>query len=294
MQPAMNANAESAGKPAARGHSEELATPRQVLEVGCGAGHWTRAYAPFLAREATIMAVDRDPKWSEGGAPWMRSLAEERGAPVLVQSGDACALPFADGSFDFVTCQTVLIHVDRPERALREMLRVLRPGGLLLCAEPDNLSTFAGASSLHETDSVEERVAEFRYALTQQRGRMALGQGNLSLGGRLPAMFATAGFAGLRVHLSDKAVPIYPTYEAPEQRAVLGDTEKWLASGVDFTREEARQRHLAGGGMADEFEAHWARELARRENYRDAVRRNAYDSGGGCVMYLVSGYKPQA
>ena len=54
------------------------------------------------------------------------------------QAGRAESLPFPDGSFDLVTCQTVLIHVREPSVALREYLRVVRPGGRLLLIEPNN------------------------------------------------------------------------------------------------------------------------------------------------------------
>lgn len=269
-----------------------IASRRQVLEVGCGAGHWTRAYAPLLAPGATITAVDRDPKWAQADAPWTRALAE-RGVPVTVQAGDAGALPFADGSFDFVTCQTVLIHVARPEVALREMLRVLRPGGLLLCVEPDNFGTFAAATALNASATPEELVEEFRFALSQDRGRKVRGESYVSLGGRLPAMVAAAGIADVRVYLSDKVVPLYPPYAKAEQRAVLDALEQWYAGGVDFSREEARQRFLASGGAAGEFEAAWAGELARRQKYREAVRTGTYDDAGACLMYLVAGTKAQ-
>lgn len=271
----------------------DLASRRRVLEVGCGAGHWTRAYAPLLGRGATIAAVDRDPKWADAGAPWIRALAE-RSVPVSVQAGDAGALPFADASFDFVTCQTVLIHLARPEVALREMLRVLRPGGVVLCAEPDNFGTFAAATSLSESASPEEIVDEFRYGLTQKRGRIACGEGNLSLGGRLPGMFAAVGVADLRVYLSDKVVPLHPPYAGVEQCAELDAIEQWHATGVDFSRDEAQKWYLAGGGAPTEFNAAWARELARRKQYLAAIRDRTYDSGGAPLMYLVSGYKPAA
>jgi ubiquinone/menaquinone biosynthesis C-methylase UbiE len=49
-------------------------------------------------------------------------------------------LPFPDASFDLVTCQTVLIHTPNPGAALDDMLRVARPNGLILAAEPNNVA----------------------------------------------------------------------------------------------------------------------------------------------------------
>ena len=56
-----------------------------------------------------------------------------------VVRGDATEIPLPSESFDVVTCQTVLMHLAQPADALREMLRILRPGGLLVCVEPNNL-----------------------------------------------------------------------------------------------------------------------------------------------------------
>src|SRR4051812_21848734 len=66
---------------------------RRVLEVGSGAGHWTRAYSPFLSPGCEITCVDSDPKWSNSEAPWIQDLTR-RGTSLRVQAGNATALSF--------------------------------------------------------------------------------------------------------------------------------------------------------------------------------------------------------
>jgi ubiquinone/menaquinone biosynthesis C-methylase UbiE len=98
----------------------ELSAPythgRDVLEVGCGTGLLLRRFA-VTAR--TAIGVDLSPA--------MVAIARERGLDARV--GDALALPFADESFDLVVSFKVLPHVPSLLRALREVARVLRPGG---------------------------------------------------------------------------------------------------------------------------------------------------------------------
>jgi SAM-dependent methyltransferase len=53
-----------------------------------------------------------------------------------IERGDICAMPFADGSFDFVLATDIIEHVDRDDLALKEMLRVLKPGGYCLVTVP--------------------------------------------------------------------------------------------------------------------------------------------------------------
>ena len=263
---------------------------RRILEVGCGSGHWTRAFARLLAPKAEVICIDSDPKWSDGKAAWAKALSRQ--LPSLqVRRADVARLPFPDDAFDFVTCQTVLIHLSDPRKALGEMLRVLRPGGLLLCVEPDNFAVAWSETSLSGSQSLEDQADAFTFALARHRGRIARGLGNLSLGGRLPGMFAAVGVADIRTYLSDKAIPLYPPYELVEQAALNRDTEKWYETSADLARETIHANYLSGGGAESDFEAYWSLELSNRKQYFDAIRQGRFDRGGGPLMYLVSGTK---
>lgn len=264
---------------------------RHVLEVGSGAGHWVRVYAPWLAPGARIECVDRDPKWSDAGQPWIQEM-KRAGFDLNVQSGDAYRLPFPDGTFDFVTCQTLLLHLAEPERAVREMMRVLQPGGLLLCVEPDNFAVYAASeTSLSRTETLEEEVAAFRFKAAQARGRIARGLGNSSVGGRVPGMFAAAGLKSIEVRSSDRALALYPPYSSPMQKAFLEAIRQWFQAAPEFNREEVRKNFLAGGGAEKEFESLWSWDLARRERLFADVAAGIYDEAGGSMVFLVSGRK---
>jgi SAM-dependent methyltransferase len=103
----------------------------RVLNVGCGAGSLTLA---MLERGLEVSSVDA----SEAFVARLAAEVSARhpGADFPVVTADAHHLPFADSSFDGVTCGEVLEHLDDDARAAAEIARVLRPGGLLVATVP--------------------------------------------------------------------------------------------------------------------------------------------------------------
>jgi len=99
----------------------------RVLDVGCGAGIATVG----LARRAlTIDAIDSVPAMTQ--ATRKRAAAACVEARVAVQEGDVHALPFPDGTFALVVALGVLPWLPKLEPPLREMNRILQPGGHLI------------------------------------------------------------------------------------------------------------------------------------------------------------------
>jgi SAM-dependent methyltransferase len=118
----------------------------RILELGSGPGH----LAARMAREhgLDVTGLDLDPDMVDRArANAARGAAPDQGQPTFVV-GDAAALPFADGSFDLVTSTMSMHHWDDAVAGLREIARVLRPGGSALIWE-----MYAGAplhSNIHD------------------------------------------------------------------------------------------------------------------------------------------------
>ncbi|WP_157042026.1 class I SAM-dependent methyltransferase [Nitriliruptor alkaliphilus] len=96
-----------------------------VLDVACGTGILTRRLAEAVGDGAPVVGVDLNPAMLEVA----RALAPPRDPPLRWLEGDGAALTLPDHAFDAVTCQQGLQFF--PDRAggVREMRRVLRPGG---------------------------------------------------------------------------------------------------------------------------------------------------------------------
>ena len=100
-----------------------------VFELGCGGGLNQR----FYNAGAVTSYAGIDP--SQTGLEFARSEAGRKGWTHDIRLGSGEAIPFADASFDTVVCTFTLCSVQDPAASLREMRRILRPGGRLLFAE---------------------------------------------------------------------------------------------------------------------------------------------------------------
>lgn len=104
----------------------------ELLDVGCGPGTITADFARRVA-PGRVVGIDR----AEGVLEQARAYAAEKNVSVELRTGDVYALDFPDASFDVVHAHQVLQHLTEPVRALRELRRVLRPGGVLAARDGD-------------------------------------------------------------------------------------------------------------------------------------------------------------
>jgi ubiquinone/menaquinone biosynthesis C-methylase UbiE len=100
-----------------------------AADIGAGSGFVTEG---LLKRELRVIAIDRSAAMREE----MRRKFGEGGA-VGYRTGEAESLPIAGGSVDYVFANMVLHHVELPPAAIREMARILKPGGRLVIADLD-------------------------------------------------------------------------------------------------------------------------------------------------------------
>jgi ubiquinone/menaquinone biosynthesis C-methylase UbiE len=109
----------------------------RCLDLGCGQGNTTRLLADAL-QPADCVGIEYDARLVDYAASH-----PDNPLNVRFQQGDATTLPFPDASFDVVFCRYLLIHIADPTVVVREMLRVVKPGGAVVAYEIDFTGTFS-------------------------------------------------------------------------------------------------------------------------------------------------------
>lgn len=197
---------------------------QQVLDVACGTGALTTAVARRVAPGGAAIGLDANPQ--------MLAVARRKHAGIEWHDGRAESLPFADASFDAVVSQFGLMFFDDRVAALREMWRVLRPGGRLAVAVCDALERSPGYAALA---ALLDRL--FGQAVGDAfRAPFVLGNES-----RLAALCAEAGLGDAQVQRRDGTVR-FDSVDA------LVSTERacaWTLGGLLDDRQFARLRHEA-------------------------------------------------
>ena len=174
----------------------------RLLDVGCGPGSITRGLAERLA-PGQVVGLDLSKDALDGA----RRDAAKRGLTNLVyEEGSVYQLRFADASFDVVYAHQVLQHLRERGSALREMLRVTRPGGFVAVRDVD-----WGTAAYWPRDPWIDRFIEVHHQTWYRNG------GEPQMGRQLRALFNAAGAAELQI---TAAVWCYAT---PDETAAWGE-----------------------------------------------------------------------
>ncbi|MDO9313978.1 MAG: methyltransferase domain-containing protein [Burkholderiaceae bacterium] len=106
-----------------------LAPGEQVLDLACGSGHVTLQAADSVGAQGHVLGVDLSQRMVDTAS---RRARAQPTAPVAFARMDAQQLALPDAQFDVVLCSLGLMYLPDPAQAVREMRRVLRPGGRLV------------------------------------------------------------------------------------------------------------------------------------------------------------------
>ncbi|HRW09830.1 MAG TPA: methyltransferase domain-containing protein [Caldilineaceae bacterium] len=186
-----------------------------LLDCGCGSGTITVGLA-----EAVMpgQAIGIDVATSEIDVA-RSSLGESKPANVIFEYGDLYRLGFADATFDALFCHNVLEHLEEPLTALREMYRVLKPGGVMGIRDAD-----MGGTLLHPTN------VQLDQWFSLYEADWCGVAGDARFGRRLPGLCKTLPFASILITAS------FDVYSDPTGIQLIADIGASRCREPDFVQ----------------------------------------------------------
>jgi SAM-dependent methyltransferase len=164
-----------------------------VVEVGCGPRGCLGLLAERVGATGRVVGVERNAEHVERAR---RFILDRHLANVEVLQADARGTGLPEQSFDLTTARLVLINVPRPEQLIDEMVKLVRPGGVVALHEPDPTP-----GRLDPPHFAQARLLELRNTVATLNGI------DWAIGPRIPRMLREAGVLDIRVR---PMVHIYP------------------------------------------------------------------------------------
>jgi SAM-dependent methyltransferase len=263
-----------------------------VVDVGCGLGYLGYTFWHYFGKKGQYFGLDQSDKLIAEAKKTSKQWVKQ-GKAFFVK-GDAYKLPFPDNFADWVMCQTLLMHLEKPKLALAEMIRVAKPGGLIMCNEPDNLSVALASPYLSIPElKIEEQVLLKKTTLICHQGRIKLKKGDESIGNKVFLMMKELGLMDIDVRLNDRVYLLYPPYHDPIQQNFLKMAKKRFVDDHKFWMEQTKEEFLAGGGDLKEFAR--VRKIAEkvRLNVKKQMEKGEYATCHANSFYVVKGRKPK-
>ncbi len=134
----------------------DIDAARSVLDVGCGTGVVSRAIAQRSGFRGLVTGIDVSAHLVAAGNRFVRDegLAER----VELHAGDSHSLALRDGQFDAAVAHTLVSHVDDPVAMIRELARVVKPGGMIGIFDGDFASITFGHDDPERGRQIDEAV----------------------------------------------------------------------------------------------------------------------------------------
>jgi len=219
-----------------------------LLDCGCGPGSISVGFARLL-ESGKVIAIDVDDKSLKEAEETAKKQALHN---IFFQKSNILDLPFAENTFDVVFTRATLYHLKENKKAIKEMLRVTKNGGIIAAVEPD-----IGGMFYYPEDSAIKEAQKIRTEALTKDGA------DLILGRKLKRLFIESGCS--------KAIG-FSTSEARGDLKSLQEITEYLANELSDTP--------------------WGQELVKQnfvtkekiKYYQDAYRKFAQNSGAFMVF----------
>jgi ubiquinone/menaquinone biosynthesis C-methylase UbiE len=213
-----------------------------AADFGCGSGTMTRLLAAMVGPSGRVTGIDLN-------APQVEQAKELCARQGLTNSdfivADACRTNLPRDAFDLVYCRFLLLHLPDPMACLREVLAVLKPGGILFVEDGDLASaTSVPPTALDMFADLFGRLGPIRgvdYSVANRLAQMVMDAGLSDIGMKIHQPAERAGATGLLLKWSvEEAAPAFI-----EEGLITRDELDWTLKGMKSAAEDPKVIALA-------------------------------------------------
>jgi len=242
--------------------------PRSVVDFGCGYGWAGLFLMPMLASGGDYTGLDRSAPLLETGRTLFARQPPGQARFVL---GDATLAPFGDDQFDVAFAHTLLMHLQDAQKALAEMIRVTRHGGLVIACDASR-NAINALLHVHETDEQDHTpLGLFQAMNADVRRRTGV---DYNIGMKTPVLMHKAGLRNVEARVSDAVRLSLPPLDTPQKERLF---TALCDDGLGVAPADERAFGQAVATLAARGASHEAAAAELRREIENDYRRRGRD-----------------
>ncbi len=252
-----------------------------IVDVGCGTGDFARYLATLSEGKSKVVGIDSNEKGVAAAIADTKNSNLSR--MISYKVGDAYKIPLDNNYADLTCCRTLLMHLNDPLKAVREMARVTKVGGSVVAVEGGKMGAFFDPNDEEFSKLTEEVYDAWLDGIRKLDGK------EFRIGERLPGIFQAVGLSDIKAEVQADGW----LYTDPRRK--LADIKKELQFSYSMFKERQKsdRKYLVAGGITDaRITAYNRRSLAKMRALLsdDKILRND-PTFYAASLFLVSGTK---
>jgi len=258
--------------------------PVRIADFGCGFGWGAMWLLPMLPAGSSYVGFDISEQLVREG----QAALNHAGLAAVLARGEATAAPLPPDTFDIAFAHTVLMHLPDQAAALAEMIRVTKPGGLVITCDASH-NAINAMLHVHETDEQEKTPLALWQKMEANWRAKHGGDGNFGM--KAPVLMRQAGLVDIEARVSDAVRTSLPPVDTPERQRTL---KALLDDGIggypsdEASFERAVAAFVRSGATEHEAAAELHRQMAN--DYRATLA--GYHVVQPSLMTISYGRKP--
>lgn len=260
--------------------------PQKIAEFGCGYGRFASMLLPLLPSGSSYAGFDSAAALVSKG----KEIFAESPYPASFVRGEVHQAPLRDGYFDVTIAHLVLMHMPDPVQVLREMIRVTRPGGLLITCDA---SRNGHNALLHIEESDEQENVDLELIQTVNRSIRRESGVDYNIGMKTPVLMHRMGLENVQARISDLVLLVLPPLDTSEKeqifRAMCSEGLGYQPTG-EAEIDSWRQKLIARGVLREKADKEIKRQLERdflhKGNTYHTVSASAFTFTFGTVTLM--------